>query len=224
MEFKRSIVQNLIHVYNVAQLENTPGDTLNVISESFSNRLPKLLLNAITALASEPDIIANKQKFLVKREGLIRLAEQFLDDLVEDYLNNETGCPLARASTKESYKKFTDEIDCKAECRVERLWDRNKNNLKRLTGAQSMEPPHSSNKGFTQPLPLIRKAITNPAEPKSKRNCMKAGDFVIALEMPKQYRMMTFDRSFESICRIIGKEVVRLPPLSVLIAQRESST
>ena len=222
MEFKRSVVQNLIHVYNVAQEEDSPGDTLNVISETFSNRLPKLLLSALSSLASEPDIIGNKQKFLFKLETLIKLAEQYLDDLVEDYVNNETGCPLARASTKESYEKFLDEIDCKAECRVERLWRRSKDSLKRLTGVQSTQPPHSRNSGFTKPLPLIKQAITDPSRPKSKQNCMEAGDFVIALEMPKQYLLLTFDRAFESICQIIGKEVYRFPALSNLRAQRVS--
>jgi hypothetical protein len=223
MEFKRSVVQNLIFVYNVAQEEDTPGDTLNVISETFSNRLPKLLLSALSRLASEPDIIGNKQKFLFKLQTLIELAGQYLDDFVEDYVNNETGCPLAKASTKESYEKFLDEIDCKTECRVERLWRRSKDNLKRLTGVQSTQPPHSRNIGFTTPLSLIRQAITDPSRPKSKQNCMKAGDFVIALEMPKEYRMLTFDRAFESICQIIGKEVYRFPALSTLRGQRGTS-
>lgn len=224
MEFKRSVVQNLILVYNVAQEEDTPADTLNVISETFSNRLPKLLLSALSTLANEPDLISNKQKFLFKLQTLIELAEQYLDDLVEDYVNNETGCPLARASTKESYEKFLDEIDCKADCRVERLWRRSKDNLKRLTGVQSTQRPHSLNRGFTTPLPLITQAIGEPSAPKSKLNCMKAGDFVIALEMPKQYRMLTFDRAFESICQIIGKEFYRFPALSDLRAERGSES
>jgi hypothetical protein len=155
---------------------------------------------------------------------LIALAEQYLDDLVEDYVVSETGCPLAKASTKESYEKFLDEIGCKTECRVERLWRKNRGNLKRLTGEQSMQPPHSRNDGFTKPLELIAQAIADPSRPKSKQNCMKSGDFVIALEMPKQFCMLTFDRAFESICKIIGKEVYRFPALRSLINERASTS
>jgi hypothetical protein len=224
MEFKRSVVQNLIHVYNVAQEEDTPADTLNVIAETFSDRLPKLLLGAISNLVNQSDISNNKQKFLYKLETLIHFAEQFLDDLVEDYVNSETGCPLAKASTKTSYEKFLEEIDCKTECRVEQLWSKNHGNLKRLSGPLSTQAPHSRNKGFTKPLNLVRQAIADPSRPKSKRNCMAAGDFVIALEMPKQYRMLTFDLAFESICQILGKEVFRFPALSTLTAQRPSAS
>ena len=71
MEYKRSVVQTLIDIYNVALEEDTPGDVMKYFSQTFSPREAKTVLSAIGELANEPDVFQNKQKFLIKLEMYI---------------------------------------------------------------------------------------------------------------------------------------------------------
>lgn len=215
MEYKRSIVKILIDLYFVALEEDTPSDAIHYFSEGFKTRENKLVLSAIAEFLKEPDIANDKEKFLIKLETWIAAALEHFDALIEGYVENKTKCPLAKASIKESYEKFLEEIDCKARCAVEKLWQASRDQLKRLISEGTKED-YKKNRGFTKPLPLIESAIGDPTAPKTKSNCMDAGDFVIALEMPKHLRMLTFDTAFKSICGILGKEVVVLPSLAAL--------
>ena len=65
-------------------------------------------------------------------------------------------------------------------------------------------------------LPVLYEVLQDHNRGQMIRNCAKLGDVIIALEMPDKCTMLTFDRSFESLCPLIGKEVHRLPSLSEL--------
>lgn len=219
MEYKRSVVKTLIDLYFVALEEDTPADAIKYFSEGFKPRDTKVVLSAIAEFVREDDIAKDKEKFLIKLETFIAGALEHFDVLIDGYVENKTQCPLGRASIKESYGRFLDEIDCKTRCSVERLWRDNRNKLRVLVD-EGTKDPHRGKKGFTKALPLVEAAVGDPMRPKTKVNCMVAGDFVIGLEMPKHLRMLTFDTAFDSICGILGKEVVALPSLAVLRKRR----
>lgn len=219
MEYKRSVVKTLVDIYYVTCEEDTPSDVMNYFAESFKIREVKLVLSAIAALTNEPDIVNNKEKFLVKLQTLIASAEVHLDNIVEGYIADHTGCPLAKASTKEGYQRFLQEIDCKTDCVVERFWKHEKGHLKKLTSPETKEA-HKKNSGFMKPMELLEASIKNASSSKTKLKCMRVGDFVIGLEMPKYLHMLTFDRAFEGICNSLGKNVFVLPSLSKIKASR----
>jgi hypothetical protein len=75
---------------------------------------------------------------------------------------------------------------------------------------------HRNNKEFKKLLPLIYKVIRDCKLGQTIQNCAKLGDVIIAIEMPKKCTMLTFDRSFESLCPLMGKTVKRLPSLTEL--------
>jgi hypothetical protein len=222
MEYKRSVVKTLIDLYFVTLEEDTPSDAIQYFSQGFRPRETKLVLSALGKLIEEADIANDKEKFLLKLRTFIAGALQFFDDHVDEYVTNKTQCPLAKASTHDGYEQFLREIDCKMQCKVQNLWHESRAQLKKLVeGAK--QPDHAKNDGFTKPLPLVAAAITNPSEPKSKLKCMTTGDFIIALQMPRKLRLLTFDKSFTSICGLLGKDVVVLPALATLRKQRTST-
>lgn len=216
MEYKRLIVKTLIEFYYVVKEEDSPGEALSYYTETFSNRGPKVIISALGQLVAESDLTNDKEKFLLKLETLIESAIRHLGNLVSSkFVPNKTHCPLAKASIEDGFDHFLEEIECKAECSVDVLWKENKSNLKRFSD-EAGQAPHLTNNGFKKPLPLIEGAITNPTLPKSKNNCKKVGDFIIALEMPKHMRLLTFDKAFDSICKILRKDFKILPsPMSI---------
>lgn len=218
MEYKRSVVQTLIDVYNVALEEDTPDDVMKYFAQTFSPREAKTVLSAVGELANQPDVLNNKQKFLIQLQMLIESTQRHFDNLVE-LVKNETQCPLARASTANGYEVFKEEIKCRTSCTVESLWSKSKSKLKKLT-SEDAKRTHRRNDGFIEPLETVEIAIDDPTAPKTVTNCKKVGDFVIALEMPKNHRMLTTDKAFEAICAILNQDLVRLPSLSQLRKER----
>jgi len=215
MEYKRTIVKTLIEFFYIAKEEDTPADALRYYTETFSTRGPKIILNALAKLVGESDLANDKEKFLIKLEMLIESALRHFDNIVWNYVPNRTNCPLAKASTGQGFDVFLREIECLTDCSVEKLWHQNRSRLKQLT-AKATDEPHKSNKGFQKPLSVVSSAITDPSIPKSKTNCKKAGDFIIALEMPDNMTLVTFDKAFESICTILGRQYYLLPsPMSI---------
>lgn len=215
MEYKRRVVKTLIDIYSVAKEEDSPSEVLKYFGESYSPRVPKFFLSALGELIKEEDISKNKKKFILKIENFIEATYNVFETLIQGFIENNTKCPLAKASIENGYAQFLQEIECQTQCSVENIWRKNKSNLKTLN-ALSSELPHSRNKGFQKPLPIIKEAIGNHNYPKKKTHCMKSGDFIIALEMPKHLRMLTFDKAFESLCGILKKEVYVFPSYTEL--------
>ncbi|MFV1950372.1 MAG: hypothetical protein ACC630_00210 [Nitrospinota bacterium] len=183
------------------------------------NRENSTVLNAIGGFLEESDIKNDKEKFLIKLKMWIHVAIGFFDGLIKGYADNQSRCPLARASIDESYGKFLEEIDCRTQCEIEKFWKKNKSQLKKLI-QEGFKNPHKKNTGFKKSLQLIESTIGDPTALKKKSKCMKVGDFVIVLEMPKHLRMLTFDKAFYSLCGILGSEVIVLPSLATLREQR----
>lgn len=215
MEYKRRVIKTLIDIYSVAKEEDSPGEVLKYFGDSYSPRVPKFFLSALGELIKEEDISNNKKKFILKLENFIEATYYAFETLIQGFIENTTKCPLAKASIENGYIQFLQEIECQTQCNVEGLWKKNRSNLKTLSTLSS-ELPHSKNNGFQKPLPIIKEAIDSPTYPKKKAHCMKAGDFIIALEMPKHLRLLTFDKAFESLCGILKKEVHIFPSYAEL--------
>ena len=221
MEYKRSVVKTLIDLYFVAKEEKTPSDALHYFQESFKVRQIKVILSAIATLLEDSEIANNKQKFLIKLETFIFGCFQFVYELIDKFIENKIGCPLGKISIQqgivmeEAYRQFVKETDCAKVCSLEKFLKNKKGELKRLI-EEGNKTPHDRNKGFQEALSLIESAAGAFDALKTKTNCMKVGDIIIAVEMPKHLQMLTFDRSFESSCKILGKAVVVLPSLNTL--------
>jgi len=228
MEYKRSVVKTLIDLYFVAKEEKTPSDALHYFQEGFRTRQNKIILSAIATLLEDSEIANDKSRFLVKLETLVLGSLQFFQDLIDQYIENKTGCSLGKTliqqgiPTEEAYRRFLEEIDCVKSCSLEKFLRSKKNQLKRLIG-EGEKAPHDRNKGFQEALSLIKSAIETLDTLKSKTNCMKVGDIIIALELPKRQQLLTFDRGFESSCQILGKKIFVLSSLARLRKSRPST-
>src|SRR4030042_4974343 len=227
MEYKRSVVKTLIDLYFVAKKEKTPSDALHYFQEGFKTRQNKIILSAIATLLEDSEIANDKVKFLVKLETLIFGSFQYFHDLIDKYIENKIACPLGKISIQEGmareegYRKFLEEIDCIRMCSLDKFLKNKKSQLKRLI-EEGGKDPHDKNKGFQEALLLIKSAIGTLDVLKTKTNCMKIGDIIIALEVPKRLQILTFDRGFESSCQILGKRLIVLPSLATLKKSRVS--
>ncbi len=228
MEYKRSVVKTLIDLYFVAKEEKTPSDAVHYFQERFQVRQIKVILSAIATLLEDSEIANNKQKFLIKLETFIFGCFQSVYELIDKFIENRMGCPLGKTSiregilTEEAYKQFVEEIDCKKMCSLEKFLKDKKGQLKRLI-EEGNKTPHDKNKGFQEALSLIKSATGTLDTLKTKTNCMKISDIIIALEMPKHLRMLTFDKSFDSSCEILGKKKTIIPSLAALMKSRTST-
>ena len=173
------------------------------------------MLGAVSDLLSRDDLRNDKQKLLAALKMMIFGSLQNFRDSIEDFAENQVKCPLAKASIDASYEEFLEQIKCKAKCTIAQFWRANRRILELLT-QEELPEPHGKNKGFNDMLPLLRKVLDDYEAGQSIRNCQKLADAIIAIEMPKNHTMLTFDRSFESLCPLMGKKVRRLPSLSVL--------
>ena len=136
-----------------------------------------------------------------------------------DYLLNLLNL-LSQTCLDRDFERFLEQINCRAECQIAlaQFWSKNRRFLKLLI-KDNLAESHRRNKGFAAMLPLLHEILENCQIGQSIRNCSKIGDAIIAIEMPKKYTMLTFDKSFESLYPLIGKSVKRLPSLSMLKRQ-----
>ncbi len=221
-EFKRRVIVTLINLYYLIQEEESPADALSYLTQtSFSIRELKIVLGAVSSLLSQDDLKNDKQKSLAAVETLIIASLQNFQDSIEGFVEDQAKCPLAKATidpTDRDFGEFPEQIKCKADCTIAQFWSKNRRFLKLLT-QEELPELHRKNKGFSSMLPLLRKTLDDYKIAKGIRNCEKLADAIIAIEMPKKHTMLTFDRSFESLCPLMGKMVKRVPPLSILKQQ-----
>jgi hypothetical protein len=217
-EFKRRVVKTLINLYYAVQEEESPADALSYFMQvSRSIREIKIVLGAVSTLLSRDDLRNDKRKSLAALEILINDSLQDFLDSIKDFAPNQVKCPLAKASDK-SYEEFLEQIECKAKCTIAQFWKRHRRILQLLTRGDLIEP-HRKNRGFSDMLPLLHEVLEDCQVGQTIRNCSKLADVIIAVEMPREHTMLTFDRSFESLCPLMGKEVKRLPSLAALKRQ-----
>lgn len=222
MEFKRSVVKTLIDFHSVILEEGSVNGALDFYANRFNPREIKCVLSAISKLLAESDLQNDQEKFVIRLRRLIYQSVEDFNILVGHFVTNRTRCPLAGASLDEGFDDFQEQIKCKTECTVERLWKESRCQLRKFV-KEGNSAPHNQNKGFFKVLPLIKDTIGNPTAPKTITKCMQAGDFIIALEMPKALPMLTFDKAFDSICSILGKQVLVLPSLAQLKKDQRNS-
>jgi hypothetical protein len=166
-------------------------------------------------LVSENDLNNDKERLAREIEMLIVASLVAFERDVDEMLPDRQACPLSRASIARSYATFLREIRCETKCKVDSFWAANKTSLKKLVD-DGGQPQHRSNRGFADVLPNIQAATDDPKSQKTPAKCKRCGDVIIALDVPARLTLLTFDRSFESLCTILGKPVQRIPSLQDL--------
>jgi len=221
-EFKRRVVETLINLYYLVQEEETLADALSNYAQNYNIRGIKIVLEAVSFLLSRDDLKNNKQKSLASIKLLIIHSRQSFQESIAGFVENQIKCPLAEASIDESYEKFLEQIKCKANCTASLFWQEHRKILESLIRGESLER-HRKNIGFIKMLEPFREVLEDCKRGQGIRNCKKLADAIIAIEMPKKHTMLTFDRSFESLCPLMGKKVKRLPSLIALKRQLSDS-
>jgi len=218
-EFKRRVVKTLINLYCVIQEEESPAYALSYFMQaSRSIRETKIVLGAISALLSQDDLRNDKRSSLDAIEILISDSLQDFYDSIAGFVTDQAKCPLAKASIDKGYEEFAKQIRCEAKCSIAQFWKENREILESVT-QEDLTKPHLKNRAFNDMLPLLDKVLEDCQVGQTIRNCQKLADAIIAIEMPRKHTMLTFDRSFESLCPLMDKEVKRLPSLSALRQQ-----
>jgi len=214
-EFKRCVIQTLINLYFTVLEEDTPSDAFAYYMTNFRDRENKIILGAIGSLIYESDLSKNKSKLLSTIETLIYSSLQEFNDSITDYIENRSKCPLAKISLKNSFEEFREKITCRTECNIANFWKINRKILIRLTNESNINS-YMENKQFSNQVPILREILDNFQRGQMVKNCQRIADTIIAIEMPKNHTMLTYDRSFEGLCPLLNKEVHRLPSLQEL--------
>ncbi len=222
MEYKRAVVKTLITLLGLVNEEPSVGDAFKVCAASFKSREPKFILMALGELLNEGDLNNDKDKILRYIEMLIESSLVAFDRDVAELIQNRQKCPLARASTEKGYGRFLQEIECETRCNVDDFWASQRKALELLV-KEGAAAEHQRNDGFKRMYPNVGQALADHTSQKTKSNCMRCGDVIIALEAPQDLTLLTFDRSFESLCPILGKKVVRIPSVQELKRRREAN-
>lgn len=216
-EFKRSVIRTLIELYFLVD-EEGPVDAIATYKDNFRTRENGIVLGALSQLLAEGDVSSDRFKALANLEALILNSLRDFQSMVKIFVENKTKCPLAKASIttgNADFADFVENIKCSADCTIAHFWKSQKGTLRLLT-REDIGDEHKKNKGFAQMLPVLYEVLQNHNRGQMIKNCARLGDAIIAIEMPRKCAMLTFDRSFESLCPLMGKEVHRLPPLSEL--------
>ena len=196
--------------------EEGPVDALYTLKESFQPRKNSIILGALASELAREDIVSNRLKALSRLEALILNSLQDFQSMIREFVQNRTQCPLAKASITAGNSEFADFMDqtkCEADCTIAQFWKSQKGVLRVLT---SCTEEHKKNNGFRKMLPILHEVLDDHNRGQMISNCAKLGDAIIAIEMPDKFTMLTYDKSYESLCPILGKEVYRLPSLSEL--------
>jgi hypothetical protein len=220
-EFKRRVIKTLIDFYYVLQEEDTLADALKYYNQtSYKPRGTKIIVDALAVLLSDDDLRNSKSKALANIEMLIVFSLQNFRDSIKGFVQNkvQSQCPLSKASItngRDDFEEFQRQIKCEAKCHIAQFWKKHRGTLEIFTKEELIES-HKSNKGFAKMLLSLRMVLEDHEKGQTITNCLELADAIIAIEMPKDYTMLTFDRSFESLCPLMGKAVEKLPSLSDL--------
>lgn len=209
-EFKAGLILSLITYWNLVNISATVSLAINRWSENFGSREPKnfMLLQAIL-LEKFGNTPSNKKRYLRQIEfAILSMIENFFtdisntpigdfryDEIVRYEINSEVDFP--------GFVKLCEEKKGMADQRP--FWKKYKKELDGLIADADFErnykPMHDALSRIQSDLKYAYMVNTNKV----------VGDAVIAVDTRENTRILTTDKSFETIAPILAKKIERIP-------------
>lgn len=219
MEYRRSLIQDLVFLYNDALSDVTHlGEVILRI-----NRLPPLQQRRISRMLAslvnfffdkETDVLESlgKEHIEILRFWLrqrITYALKDFGDSIESIIN-KTDCYNAKTTPLLKGEKFDNRtIHCKPsnrKCKIVEFFLENIDEFKKIYQKLSTLPKLDEEQERMKMI--LEKALKHPMNMADYRNCWRCADSIIALECPENVLLFTTNRKhFEPICEEIGREL-----------------
>jgi hypothetical protein len=223
----KNTARALIEFYFILSDEKSVGDALRIVANdpSPSRRLKKIvgavggLLNDGQQKAQALAIVANQIY------GFIDASYEFVSEVLDSGLS----CPLSDAkfsdepglTTADTLERFTAalrcEIDDPPKCNQDQFRAANKNEIDLIAAADVKNPGTQKLQEFLRKL-----ARGRPPHARGLRyRCSKIGDMIIALQCPPGRRIVSSDRAFEDLARLMDRDAETLASMSQLVKRRD---
>jgi len=218
MEYRRSLVQDWVYIYNVLSEVENFGDLLlriNALTPYSQRRINRMIgslaqffregISIITESLGKELIEISLHYFRL----IIEFSMEDFDDSVS-FIINETDCYNAKVSPSLRENKFDNHtVHCKPsdiKCRIIEFFKKNIDEFKiiyeKLLCLPSLDNEQERMKG------ILEKALKYPQNMADYRNCWRCADSIIAVECPQEAILYTTnEKHFNPICEKIGKRL-----------------
>jgi len=226
MEFNRRMISDAVWLHGLIKEIDTLAQLLRRISQEGFGRQKQNTVQILAMLFEEHstemhlvDTPAFWRRLLRSLETFIdrKLHEQFLAgiDLTLPSLANLTECSIAyqlptKRQTQDGRSEYVYHVTCRREearCRLPQLLQEHSNELLTLEQISGKSGVNAELRKSLSTLSQIRKHKQGWNAAKGRKNCWRLSDIIIALEVPKQYTLLTTNaRHFVPLCEALGKK------------------
>lgn len=218
MEYRRSLVQDWVYIYNTLCEVEDFGEILFRIKKlsHYSQRRMSRMLGSLAWLFLDgpKDISELKGKELkeIALHYFKSIIEYSIDDFDDniDLILNETDCFNAKAVPTFMGEKFDNRtVRCMSsdvKCRIIEFFNLNINDFKKIYEELSSLPELDEEQDRMKHI--LEKALQHPHNMSYYKNCWRCADAIIAVECPQEDILSTTnEKHFKPICNKIKKKL-----------------
>lgn len=224
MEFDKSIICDLIEFYFVLKNHNSIDDAIKWWAEEYKIRKLKNI-NVFIAEIFTGIEQNDTDRALFKLRNIIKTIIISFNCLIHRYDLNKTDCYFAKIELDFKNLEAREEIESALanfhkvfkdnyvnKCKIAHLIKDSEQVLKQITEFDSQKI------GFITQKERLRKVV-NGEKKLSCFSCRNIGDTVIALECPDYAVLLTQDKAFEDLCKIIGLKYEIIDSVRTILPQ-----
>jgi len=217
MEFRRSLIQSLIHFHTVLSLQSiqTVGDAFKLISQSYASSELKASLTLAAGLFDLRGIGQNdqssKQKALHAVADIIIRMNALFEGLFKNHGQDATRCARATVELKakpetasEDFERFSEKFQdtdfCRSQCSVDVFFQKNKAAVESYVQLAKQSKKTADNAGFQKITENLERILAKGGSACSCSRCERVGDAIIALDAPREMQLEHLDKSFDYLC------------------------
>lgn len=221
MEFDRSLVCDLIEFYFTFKNEKSIDDAIKYWSENFQSRKIKNINYSISGVfyGVNPDDI---RQGLLKLRNTIKALVAAFKGIIHRYEKNNSQCYLSDIDLNLGMSKTVEDVekefarfykaiknDSVDKCRIVDLFD----NSKKIMG--DIKDFDSKIDGFKTQQDRLND-IDSGKKKLSCKTCGIVGDTIITLECPNYATLLTMDKAFIDLCKIVGIKCEIIPNIRTI--------
>lgn len=199
MEYKRRIIRSFVLFYSCLMDEESVSEALNFFESEYSGRMKSDIIKIISMLVLDGKL--QKDQALTRLERLIdwELVDYFEAEV--NYIEDLIDCNVAKAEARIpiSCSIYIRQLRCRKnerQCKIDNFVTENSHLFKKIGASKRIAPR----------LRELCSKVCNQPEESRGRNCATLGDVIISIEAAADCVVCSYDKTFEVICKEIGKD------------------
>lgn len=203
-EFKQSVILPLVDFYFVLVEENNFFDAVSVYldktrsirdTKGFGQHITQMLLG----LQVRDDLKNDKNKALIEVKKIILLLyctfESFIKNNLIENISGFNNTKVKLGISDQDFNNFKEQIVCNKNCGQEKFWGKHKDVLETLIKQENIDK-FKSNKGYIKIVSVLKEVHSDFSRADMVTRCNSLGDAIISIECPKNFRLVSLDKSF----------------------------